>query len=161
MTENHAAGVYVTEAEVHTVLTACRVLAAVAARSVEAGQRVDPGDLRVLLIIADRQPLGAADLVTAAQTNPVALRSAVRRLTAAGMIASAPDDPSQGILAVSADGHRMIAEVLARRRQAMELIARRLPALRRLELMAMLGGDANVEFRPAAGRDAGAATAIG
>jgi DNA-binding MarR family transcriptional regulator len=135
MSTTDAPPAYVTEAEVQSVLQACRVLSGVSARSVAAQQRVDPADLRILLAIAQHGSVTEADLATGDRLPRGPLDRVLARLAAAGLIGHAEDDA----MTLTPRGRQLIATAIQRRRQALELVARQLPPLRRLEVSAVFG----------------------
>jgi hypothetical protein len=140
--------VYVTDAEVQTILEACRVLAAISGRSATAGQRVDPADLRILLAIAYRRSVPACDLAMAAEVPTGSVERRAELLASGGLIACRGDG-SAARLELTADGFALVVAMIGRRRDALDAIASRLPLLRRLELFAILG---RLDTGPAGGQ---------
>ncbi|HEY2795288.1 MAG TPA: helix-turn-helix domain-containing protein [Micromonosporaceae bacterium] len=126
---------YVTDAEVQSVLAACRVLIAVSARSIPATENmVDPLAFRVMVIIISRGSMSLAELADAAGLNLTTASHLCHRLIEAGLVER--DDQPQ--LTLTSAGRRLVETVTARRRQALELILARLTGPRRLELVTVL-----------------------
>ena len=149
---NNRSAIYVTDAEVNAVLAACRVLVAVSARSIAAVEdMVDPVQFRALVVIASRRSMSLGELAEAAGLNLSTASRLCDRLVQAELV-DRSDDPNnrrQLRLALTDDGHRLVADVMSRRREALTLILQRLAPPRRLELIAVLrefasaGGETN------------------
>ncbi len=137
----HDGWVYVTDAEAHAVLSACRVLVAVSARSIAAaGEKIDPVQFRALTVLAGREELSLGELADAAGLSLSTASNVCERMAATGRIDRAGDqsDRRQMMLTLTDDGRRLAAQVAARRREAVELILARIPPPRRAQFTALL-----------------------
>lgn len=138
-------------AAVDAVLTACRYLVGVSARSFDAvDEQVNVLELRIMVVIAS---LGLPSLSDVAQSTGVHLSRASRsceRLVQRGLVERRddPNDRRQLSLSLTESGRRVLAEVAAARRTAvMPALAKMSPE--RVELLREL----LEEFTAAAGED--------
>jgi DNA-binding MarR family transcriptional regulator len=113
-----------TEAEqdlmVDAVLTASRVLVAIAARSLaDAGEEVTLTQYRSLVVLASRGPQGVAALAEAVAVTPPTASRLVDRLVKKGLVRRRTDrqDRRQVRIALTESGRHLIDAVSARRRQ--------------------------------------------
>ncbi|WP_367321874.1 MarR family winged helix-turn-helix transcriptional regulator [Streptomyces sp. HUAS ZL42] len=129
------------DAVTHAVLTASRLLVAVAARSLSAvEERVTLPQFRMLVVLSAR---GATKLVVLADLLQVAPSTAMRmvdRLIAAGLAdrQTNPDNRRETLLRLTDEGRRTVADVTARRRAEIAGIVARLPREQRAELVGAL-----------------------
>lgn len=135
---------YVTDAEVETVLSACRVLVAVSARATAATNRLGhPAQLPILLALAGTAGSSLTELAASVQAPPATVARLCATLVEAGLAAHIehaedPANPSTTRLMLTGTGHELLTTTLNRRHQALELIMGRLPPVRRVELLAVL-----------------------
>lgn len=104
---------------VDAVLSASRVLVAVAARSLaDAGEEVTLTQYRSLVVLASRGPQGVAALAEAVAVTPPTASRLVDRLVKKGMVRRRTDrqDRRQVRIALSDSGRELIDAVSARRR---------------------------------------------
>lgn len=141
------------DAVTRAVLTASRVLVAVSARSLTAVEdRVTLPQFRMLVVFSAH---GAVNLVTAADllgVNPSTAMRMIDRLIAAGLVSRGvnPANRRETVLDLTPDGHRIVEEVTARRRDEIAaIVARMLPA-RRDALVDALTAFAEAAGEPAA-----------
>jgi len=117
------------------VLTASRVLVAVAARSLAgAEEQVSLAQYRVLVVLASRGPQRLADLAEALAVNPSTATRVGDRLVRKGMVRRqrASADRREVRLALTDAGRRLVDEVTARRRaEISRLISAIAPGQRR------------------------------
>jgi DNA-binding MarR family transcriptional regulator len=113
-----------TEAEqdlmVDAVLTASRVLVAIAARSLaDAGEEVTLTQYRSLVVLASRGPQGVAALAEAVAVTPPTASRLVDRLVKKGLVRRRTDrqDRRQVRIALTETGRHLVDAVSARRRQ--------------------------------------------
>ncbi|MFE8013829.1 MarR family winged helix-turn-helix transcriptional regulator [Streptomyces antibioticus] len=123
------------------VLTASRLLVAVSARSLAAvEERVTLPQFRMLVVLSTR---GATKLVALADQLHVAPSTAMRmvdRLIAAGLAdrQTNPGNRRETMLRLTAEGHRIVADVTARRRAEITAIVERLGPPQRIALVEAL-----------------------
>jgi DNA-binding MarR family transcriptional regulator len=130
---------YVTDAEVEAVLSACRVMVAVAARSDAAGQVVDPVQFRLLVIISAGGGLSLDELAEAVGVNAATAGRAYDHLVRAGFVdVDGRSTDHQQRLRLTKAGRDLVKAELGRRREALEFILGRLSVARRLEFVAVL-----------------------
>lgn len=132
--------VYVTESEVAAVLSACRVLVAVSTRSASmAPHRLNPAEFRLLLIIADGGLVSLGELAATAGLTLPAARRICERMAHANLI-DRFDTPTNRLmhLRLTDAGRDIVGAGAERRRQALDLMLRQLPPLRRLEFVEVL-----------------------
>jgi DNA-binding MarR family transcriptional regulator len=119
------------EAVVDAVLTASRVLVAIAARSLaDAGEEVTLTQYRSLVILASRGPQGIAELAEAvAVTSPTASRMC-ERLVRKGLVRRRTDrsDRRQVRIALTPAGRRLIDAVTEHRRAEIASLFASIPA---------------------------------
>jgi len=114
---------------VDAVLTASRVLVAIAARSLaDAGEEVTLTQYRALVVLGSRGPQGVAVLAEALAVTPPTASRLVERLVRKGLVRRRSDrrDRRQVRIGLTEAGRRLVDTVTARRR---EEIARLLEAL--------------------------------
>jgi DNA-binding MarR family transcriptional regulator len=126
---------------VDAVLSASRVLVAVAARSLaDVGEEVTLTQYRSLVVLASRGPQGVAALAEAvAVSSPTASRMC-ERLVKKGLVTrrADPRDRRQVRIALSPAGRRLVDAVTARRRAEIEELVASIPAASRGEVVAAL-----------------------
>jgi DNA-binding MarR family transcriptional regulator len=104
---------------VDAVLTASRVLVAIAARSLaDAGEEVTLTQYRALVVLASRGPQGVAALAEAVAVTPPTASRLCDRLVRKGLVRRRTDrrDRRQVRIALTGTGRRLIDTVTARRR---------------------------------------------
>jgi DNA-binding MarR family transcriptional regulator len=104
---------------VDAVLTASRVLVAIAARSLaDAGEEVTLTQYRALVVLASRGPQGVAALAEAVAVTPPTASRLCDRLVRKGLVRRRTDrrDRRQVRIALTEAGRRLIDTVSARRR---------------------------------------------
>lgn len=105
---------------VDAVLSASRVLVAIAARSLaDAGEEVTLTQYRSLVVLASRGPQGVATLADAVAVTPPTASRLVERLVKKGLVRRRTDrhDRRQVRIALTESGRHLIDAVSARRRQ--------------------------------------------
>lgn len=126
---------------VDAVLSASRVLVAIAARSLaEMGERVTLTQYRSLVVLASRGPQGVAALADAvAVTSPTASRMC-ERLVKKGLVTRRVDrrDRRQVRIALSPAGRHLVDTVTARRRAEIEQLVAAIPVGSRGEVVEAL-----------------------
>jgi DNA-binding MarR family transcriptional regulator len=108
------------ELMVDAVLSASRVLVAIAARSLaDAGEEVTLTQYRSLVVLASRGPQGVAALADAVAVTPPTASRLVDRLVKKGLVRRRTDrqDRRQVRIALTETGRHLIDAVSARRRQ--------------------------------------------
>jgi len=139
--ENPAGALDDVDAVTRAVLTASRLLVAVAARSLgEVEERVTLPQFRMLVVLSTR---GATKLVALADLLQVAPSTAMRmvdRLIAAGLAdrQTNPGNRRETLLQLTEEGRRTVEDVTARRRAEIAAIVERLSPLQRLGLVEAL-----------------------
>jgi len=133
------------------VLAATRVLVAVSLRSLDAaGETVTLPQFRLLVLLDSR---GETNLVTLADRLAVNSSTTLRmvsRLAGRGLVSRRvnPDSRREVLLRLTEAGHRVVAEVTARRREEIAAVVARMPARSRAGLVkamcafAKAGGEA-------------------
>jgi DNA-binding MarR family transcriptional regulator len=104
---------------VEAVLTASRVLVAVAARSLaEVAEEVTLPQYRALVVLASRGPQGLTALAEALSVNPSTATRMCDRLIRKRLVTRRVDSSDRRLvrLALSAAGRRLVAQVTERRR---------------------------------------------
>jgi DNA-binding MarR family transcriptional regulator len=127
------------EEVVDAVLTASRVLVAIAARSLaDAGEEVTLTQYRALVVLASRGPQGVAALAEAVAVTPPTASRLCDRLVRKGLVSrrTGRRDRRQVRVALTESGRRLIDTVTARRR---EEIATLLEALSPYEQQSVAG----------------------
>jgi DNA-binding MarR family transcriptional regulator len=126
---------------VDAVLSASRVLVAVAARSLaEVGEEVTLTQYRSLVVLASRGPQGVAALAEAvAVTSPTASRMC-ERLVRKGLVTRRADrrDRRQVRIALSPAGRQLVDSVTSRRRAEIEQLVAAIPLASRTEVVEAL-----------------------
>jgi DNA-binding MarR family transcriptional regulator len=108
------------DAMVDAVLSASRVLVAIAARSLaDAGEEVTLTQYRSLVVLASRGPQGVAALAEAVAVTPPTVSRLVDRLIKKGLVRRRTDrnDRRQVRIALTESGRALIEAVSKRRRQ--------------------------------------------
>jgi len=139
MHENHRPeGV---DAMVDAVLTASRVLVAIAARSLaDAGEEVTLTQYRSLVVLASRGPQGVAALAEALGVTPPTASRLCERLVRKGLVRRRTDrhDRRQVRIALTESGSALIDTVTARRRDEIaDLLASIPPEVQQSVVMAL------------------------
>lgn len=115
---------------VDAVLSASRVLVAVAARSLaDVGEEVTLTQYRSLVVLASRGPQGVATLADAVSVTPPTASRMCDRLVKKGLVTRRTDrrDRRQVRIALSPDGRRLVDAVTARRRREIEQLVASIP----------------------------------
>jgi DNA-binding MarR family transcriptional regulator len=128
---------------VDAVLTASRVLVAIAARSLaDAGEEVTLTQYRALVVLASRGPQGMAALAEALAVTPPTASRLSERLVRKGLVRRRTDrrDRRQVRLALTEAGRRLVDAVTARRREEIAaLLAGVSPEVQRSVVVALRG----------------------
>jgi DNA-binding MarR family transcriptional regulator len=142
-------------AEVVTaVLTASRLLVAVAARSLASvGETLTLPQFRALVVLAENGAVNLSGLAASLGVNPSTAMRMVDRLESIGMVARTgnPENRREVILRLSDAGRRTVDDVTERRRAEIAAIVAKLPADQRIGLVTALraftdaGGEPQVE----------------
>ncbi len=123
---------------VDAVLSASRVLVAIAARSLaEVGEEVTLTQYRSLVVLASRGPQGVATLAEAVRvTSPTASRMC-ERLVRKGLVTRRVDrrDRRQVRVALSPAGRALVDTVTARRRAEIEQLVEAIPRAARSQVV--------------------------
>lgn len=141
------------EALVSAVLTASRVLVAVAARSPGAAEdAVTLPQLRLMVVLATRGPMKLAAVAGELAVNASTALRMVERLTSAGMVSRAANPASRREiqLDLTIEGRRVVDAVTARRRADITAIVGRMQPTDRERLVAALQAFANAAGEPPA-----------
>lgn len=112
------------------VLTASRLLVAIAARSLAvAADMVTLPQFRLLVVLHEWGPLKLAALAVRLNVNPSTAMRMVDRLTAAGLVSRQPNpqDRREVSLDLTAEGRRIVDDVTAHRRAEIAAIVARVP----------------------------------
>jgi DNA-binding MarR family transcriptional regulator len=155
---DHAALLDDATAITSAVLRASRLLVAVSLRSLAAAeQRVTLPQFRLLLLL---DGFGETNLVTLADRLAVNSSTALRmvdRLADRGLVSrrANPDSRREVLLRSTEVGHRIVAEVTARRREEIAAIIGRMPARARAGLVKAMRSFAAAGGEPAAGTGRG------
>jgi DNA-binding MarR family transcriptional regulator len=123
---------------VDAVLSASRVLVAVAARSLaEVGEVVTLTQYRSLVVLASRGPQGVAALAEAVAVTPPTASRMCERLVKKGLLTRRADrrDRRQVRLALSPAGRQLVDKVTARRRAEIEQLVTSIPSASRGEVV--------------------------
>lgn len=127
--------------DVEATMLAARALVAISAQSVAAVEDVvSPPQLRVLVMIASSGPLNLGAVARGLGVHPSNATRACDRLVAAGLL-DRRDDPADRRnlqLQLTAEGRRLVDDVMDRRRQAIAAVLERMPALQRTALVPVL-----------------------
>jgi DNA-binding MarR family transcriptional regulator len=133
------------------VLTASRVLVAVAARSLAAVEdAVTQPQFRLMVVLAGREPRTLTAIAEELAVNPSTAMRMADRLTAAGMITRSvnPEVRREHLVRLTATGRRVVDDVTARRRAEIAGIVARMPPGRRAGLVAALRAFAAASGEP-------------
>lgn len=131
------------------VLTASRLLVAVSARSIAAvDESLTLAQFRMLVVLDSRGPVKLTSLAEHLSVNPSTATRMVDRLAANGLVVrqASPTSRRELVLALSADGKRVVQTTTRRRRAEIRKIVSRMPAGTRVGLV-----DALVAFADAGG----------
>jgi DNA-binding MarR family transcriptional regulator len=123
------------------VLTASRVLVAVAARSLAAVEdAVTLPQFRLMVVLAGREPLSLTAIAEQLAVNPSTAMRMLDRLTVAGMVTRRvnPAVRREHLVRLTEAGRRVVDDVTARRRAEIAAIVARMPPARRAGLVAAL-----------------------
>ena len=126
---------------VDAVLTASRVLVAIAARSLaDAGEEVTLTQYRSLVVLASRGPGSIAALAEALAVTPPTASRLCDRLVRKGLVRRRTDrhDRRQVRVALTETGRRLIDTVTAHRREEIAVLLSSIPAQDRPGLVAAL-----------------------
>src|SRR6202161_2351596 len=116
-------GVSPSDSILDAVVTASRVLVAMAARSLaDVGEEVTLTQYRSLVVLASRGPQGVAALAGAVSATPTTASRMCDRLVKKGLVTRRTDrsDRRQVRIALSTGGRRLVDTVTARRRTESE-----------------------------------------
>jgi DNA-binding MarR family transcriptional regulator len=130
------------ESVVNAVLTASRVLVAVAARSLaDAAEQVTLTQYRTLVVLASRGPQSLARLADAVAVTPATATRMCDRLVRKGLVRRRAErgDRRQIRVALTTDGRTLVDAVTARRRAEIERIVSSMPADEQAVLVQALG----------------------
>lgn len=120
MQENSDESELLNDPVVNAVLSASRVLVAVAARSLaNVAEEVTLTQYRTLVVLASRGPQGLANLANAVAVTPATATRMCDRLVRKGLVARRTEraDRRQVRIALTASGRRLVDSVTARRRE--------------------------------------------
>jgi DNA-binding MarR family transcriptional regulator len=123
------------------VLTASRLLVAVAARSLAAVEdAVTLPQFRLMVVLANREPLTLTAIAEQLAVNPSTAMRMVDRLSAARMVTRVvnPAVRREHLVRLSEIGRRVVDDVTARRRAEIAAIVARMPPATRRGLVAAL-----------------------
>ncbi|WP_031084169.1 MarR family winged helix-turn-helix transcriptional regulator [Streptomyces sp. NRRL WC-3549] len=129
------------DAVTHAVLTASRLLVAVAARSLaEVEDRVTLPQFRLLVVLATHGDVKLVELADRLGVNPSTAMRMVDRLIAAGLAERRvnPGNRRETVLRVTPEGSRLVADVTAGRRREIAAIVARLDPRQRTALVEAL-----------------------
>lgn len=147
----------VTDELVTAVLTASRVLVAVAARSLaEHNESVTITQFRTLVVLGNQPDLTLNQLADHLGVNASTAMRMINRLLKAGLVSRRenPNDRREILLALSEAGRDIVDTVTNRRRAEINRIVTAMPAAHRTELVAALHAFADAAGEP----DASAST---
>lgn len=115
---------------VDAVMTASRVLVAIAARSLAEVGEVTLPQYRALVVLATRGPHRGTDLAEALGVNPSSATRLIERLSRAGLIRRTRlrADRRAVRVALTPQGRDLVAQVTQRRRREVEQLLEALPA---------------------------------
>ncbi len=129
------------DAVTRAVLTASRLLVAMSARSLARveGQVTLP-QFRMLVVLSTRGETKLVELADLLQVAPSTAMRMVDRLIATGLADRQinPGNRRETLLALTAEGHRIVEDVTASRRREIAAVVERMPACRRADLVAAL-----------------------
>ena len=127
---------------VDAVLTASRVLVAIAARSLgDVADEVTMTQYRTLVVLASRGPQSLADLAEAADVTPPTATRMCDRLVRKGLVVRRHDRGDRRLirLSLARRGHDLVAAVTERRRMEIADLLGAIPAERQGVLVDALG----------------------
>ncbi len=127
---------------IDAVLTASRVLVAIAARSLaDVGEEVTLTQYRSLVVLASRGPQSVAALAEAVSVTPPTASRMSDRLVKKRLVTRRTDrrDRRQVRVALSSGGRLLVDTVTARRRQEIEQLVASIPEDSRTGVIAALG----------------------
>lgn len=127
--------------DTEAVLTACRLLVGISARSMAAVEdRVNLIQLRILTMIASSEPVTLSELASAVGLHLSRASRACDRLVEAGLVKREddPDDRRSLRLTLTVDGQAVITDVARARRAAVQPALRRLDTEDRAQLVGVL-----------------------
>lgn len=143
-----------TRDQVDAVMRTARVLVGLTARSFAAIEdRVTLPQLRIMVMIASRGPLNLGGIAAGLDVHPSNASRACDRLVAAGLL-DRRDDPADRrnlLLQLTEAGSRLVDEVTAQRRRAIQDTLEKMPARQRRSLVTALGAFADAAGEPANG----------
>jgi DNA-binding MarR family transcriptional regulator len=137
------------DAEVDAVLHACRSLVAIAAWSVDAvADKVDLVQLRILVLVASRQPASLKSVTEATRLHPSRASRTCDRLVGKGLMTRAadPEDRRSVRLKLTVAGERIVRRVRHARRAAITPVLAEMSKHSRADLLRVLD-----EFAAASG----------
>ena len=133
------------------VLTASRLLVAVAARSLAAVEdSVTLPQFRLMVVLANEEPLSVTAVAEQLAVNPSTAMRMIDRLTAAGMLSRRvnPAVRREHLVRLTAAGRAVVDDVTARRRAEIARIVARMPPGRRTGLVGALRGFTEASGEP-------------
>ncbi len=141
-------------AEVTTaLLTASRLLVAVAARSLDAvDDSVTLPQFRLMVVLASRGPMNLTAVADHLAVNPSTALRMIDRLSTAGMVRRAvnPALRREHIVRLTAEGQRLVDDVSARRQTELATIVARMVPAERTGMVAALRAFTNAGEEPPA-----------
>ena len=126
---------------VDAVLSASRVLVALAARSLaDLDEEVTLSQYRALVVLASRGPQGVAAIADSLGVTPPTASRLCERLVRKGLVRRRTDrnDRRQVRVALTDSGHSLVDVVTSRRRQEISTLLRRVPQEARQSMVAGL-----------------------
>ena len=146
-----ASGADVSPADADAVLAACRVLVALSAQSMAAvDDLADLTQVRVLVIVANTEPVSLGALAEAARLHPSTASRLCDRMVGEDLLdrSDAPTNRRALNLRLTAKGRRVVAAIARHRREAIMPMLRAMPAPRRRDLVEVLRAFAEVGGEP-------------
>ncbi|GAB3971510.1 MarR family transcriptional regulator [Actinoallomurus acanthiterrae] len=140
------------DAVTSAVLTASRLLVAIAARSLASvEERVTLPQFRLLVVLATHEETKLVTLAEHLTVNPSTALRMVERLVAAGLIDRRVNPASRReiLLRLTASGRQIVDEVTARRREEIAAIVTAMPADQRAGLITALRAFSDAGGEPA------------
>jgi len=122
-------------------MTASRLFVALSARALtDIDATLTLPQLRTLVVLENQGPIKLAVLASALAVNPSTAMRMVDKLETIGLVnrQTNPDNRREVILRLTADGHRLVGQVQARRHEEIATIVARLPADQRAGLVQAL-----------------------
>lgn len=147
------AGSAATDELVTALLTASRVLVAVAARSLaEHNEAVTITQLRTLVVLGNQPDQSLNQLADQLGVNASTAMRMINRLLKTDLVSRRenPDDRRETLLALTDAGRRIVDDVTSRRRAEINRIVTAMPAAHRSELVAALRAFAVAAGEPTA-----------